>query len=186
MLPYSTTHIDTLSIQINCSRDNNKQREILLGIKEHLKVMFNPYIDPVEYKAGFDTRIEHKVYCNNRTVLSIQTGFSNNNYYVKITFAGLQTYDYLVDNTSYQYLWTIAAYINSNQLGLNITELDIAIDVPNVSFNDLIAFCSSHTSRTVYHGLGEIQIYDDETSYVEKFKNRIAASVAIKRAYLYN
>ncbi|MEA3512066.1 MAG: hypothetical protein U9R37_00545 [Campylobacterota bacterium] len=185
MIPY-TTYIDTIAIQINCRSDSNKQREILLGIKEYLRSMFNAYIEYIEYKVGFDTRIEHKVYCNNRSVLSVITGFSNNNYYLKITFAGLSTYDTLVDDTSYIYLFNVVAYINSNQLNLSISELDIVIDIPNVSFDNLLTFCSSHTSGTQYHDLGEIQLYDGETNYIEKFKDRYAASVAIKRAYLYD
>lgn len=186
MIPYYTTLIDTIAIQINCNSDNSKQREILFNIQGYLRNMFNAYFDAVEYKVGFDIRIEHRVYCNNRTVLSIQTGFSNGNYFIKIIFAGLATYDYEVDNTSYHYLCAVMAYINTHKLLFKLAELDIAIDVANIHFEQLLALCSSHTAGTQYHDLGEIQIYDGETCYIEKFTNEYSTYLAIKRAYIYN
>src|SRR5574344_1899847 len=142
MISYYTT-IDTVAFQINCSNDNRIQREILYDYKEYLQRTFNAYVDPVEYSTGLDRRIEHKVYCNNRTVLSIQTGYSNYNYYVKIIIAGLSTYDYVVDKTSDEYLLATVAYLGSNGINFTLAELDIAIDVPNVRFEHLLAICKS-------------------------------------------
>ncbi len=133
MIPYHTI-IDTIAFQINCNRDSLMQREILHDYKEYLQRIFKSYVDSVEYSTGFDTRIEHKVYCNNRTVLSIQTGYSNHNFYVKIIVAGLYTYDKVVDKTSEEYLWTTVAYLKSNHLKFSMAELDIAIDIPHVNF----------------------------------------------------
>ena len=185
MIPYHTTQIDTLTIQINCETDYI-QRKIVANIKDYLQTLYNSYFDMVEYRAGFDTRIEQKVYSNNRTVFSIRTGFSQNNYYIKIRFAGLKTYDVKVDFISCSYLWIVIAYLNTNELIFFISELDITIDVANVDFSNLLAFCSSHTSRTVYHRLDEKQLYDGQTTYIEKFKDRTTAIAAVKRAYIYD
>lgn len=185
MITYHT-HIDTIALQINCNDDYLLQRDILHNYKEYLQRRFNHYIDAVEYNTGYDTRIEHKMYCNNRTVLSIQTGYSNSNYYVKIIVAGCSTYDEVVDNTSYAYLWATVDYVHSNNLRFNIAELDIAIDVPYVKFEHLLSICTTKTSRTLYHSLQEPQLYENETHYVEKFTSDAAKYAATKRAYLYN
>ena len=186
MISYYTT-IDTVAFQINCSNDNRIQREILYDYKEYLQRTFNAYVDPVEYSTGLDRRIEHKVYCNNRTVLSIQTGYSNNNFYIKIIIAGLSTYDHTVDKTSNEYLLATVAYLGSNKyLKFSMAELDIAIDVPYVGFEHLLAICTTKTSGTLYHSLQEPQLYENETHYVEKFENKYAMDMATKRAYFYN
>lgn len=185
MIPYHTT-IDTIAFQINCGRDNFIQREIKDEYTDYLQRTFNSYVDSVEYSTGFDTRIEHKIYCNNRTVLSIQTGYSNHNFYIKILVAGLSTYDYTVDKTSQEYLWATVAYLRSNDLNFSMAVLDIAIDVPHVNFEHLLAICTTKTSGTLYHALQEPQLYENETHYVEKFENEAAKHTATKRAYLYN
>ena len=186
MIPYYTT-IDTVAFQINCSNDSYIQREILYDYKEYLQRTFNPYIDPVEYSTGYGiTSIEHKIYCNNRTVLSIQTGYSNYNYYLKIIVAGCSTYDSEVDSTSKQYLDATVAYFNHNRLPDVLGELDIAIDVPYVGFEHLLAICTTKTSGTLYHSLQEPQLYENETHYVEKFESDAAKNAATKRAYFYN
>ncbi len=184
MITY-TTQIDTLSIQLNFGNANTTQRSIQTEILNYIKTLFNPFIDPVEYYVGFDKRIVHKIYCNGRTVVSFQTGYSHNNFFIKIIFAGLQTYDIQVDMTSSNYLWVIVAYINTRQLRWDLSELDIAIDVPHVKFENLLAICTSHTSRTKYHILGEVQRYDGQTTYIEKFETEDAKNTAIKRSYIY-
>lgn len=185
MISYHTT-IDTVAFQINCSNDNYIQREILHNYKEYLQRTFNAYVNPVEYSTGLDTRIEHKVYCNNRTVLSIQTGYSNNNFYIKIIIAGLSTCDHAVDKTSDEYLKATAAYLNFHGISFTLAELDIAIDVAYVRFEHLLAICTTKTSGTLYCDLQEPQLYENETHYVEKFENKYAMDMATKRAYFYN
>ena len=181
-----TTEIDTIALQINCGNDAELQRSLLADMLKHIKNTLNPYIDPVEYYAGIAKSTEYKIYCNARTVTSFKTGYSHNNYYISIKFAGLKTYDYTADETSSCYLWVIVAYINTKQIRWSLSEMDIAIDVRDVDFRNLLAVCTSHTSRTQYHCLGEIQRYDGETTYIEKFETDGAKSTAIKRAYIYN
>lgn len=179
------TEIDTIAFQIDCSNDNI-QREILTGLLNYTRRIFNHYIDPVPYDVGFDKRIEHKIYCNNRTIVSFKTGYTHNSYYISIKFAGLKSYDYIADKISSDYLFVIVAYLNSRQIIWKLSELDIAIDIVNVNFENILAVCTSKTSGTKYHTLGEVQLYDGETTWVEKFETPNANKSAIKRAYLYN
>lgn len=180
-----TTEIDTIALQIDCNDDNN-QREILTGLLNYTREIFNHYIDPVHYYVGFDKRIEHKIYCNNRTIVSFKTGYTHNNYYISIKFAGLKSYDYTADKISSDYLFVIAAYLNSRHIIWKLSELDIAIDIANVNFENILAVCTTKTSRTKYHTLGEVQLYDGETTWIEKFETVDTKNFAIKRAYLYN
>ena len=150
-----TTEIDTLALQLNFKTDH-EQRVILQDIFNRLRDTFNSYIDLVNYTVGSITKIKYKIYCNNRTVLSFITGYSHNKYFIKIRFAGLKTYDIVVDNTSLNYLLVTVAYINTKRFHWNLAELDIAIDIPFVSFDHLLAICTSKTS-TQYHIPGEIQ-----------------------------
>lgn len=181
-----TTQIDTVAIQINCVDDSFMQRDVVAGLIEFLQIHFNSYIATERHSVGAVDKVEHKLYCNNRIVFVIQTGFSHGVFFVKIRFAGLATYDSVVDNTSINYLWAVVAYINTNKLLFNLSELDIAIDVSNVEFDQLLPICTSKTSGTLYFGLQEQQRYSNETHYVEKFKNKSEMDMATKRAYLYD
>lgn len=183
---YYTTEIDTISLMITTGNDTHVQHLILQDIIQFLRDAFNAYIDSVEYYAGFDRRIEHKIYCNNRTVLSFSTGFTHGEYFIKIKFAGLKTYDHIVDNTSTNYLFAIMAYLNGKLINWKLSALDLAIDVSHVAFNQLLAICTQHTSGTRYHDLDEVQRYDNETTYIEKFESTEASERATKRAYFYN
>ncbi len=185
MMPIYTTEIDTIALQINCP-DDALQRALIADILNYIRDVFNSYIDPIKYYAGAVRSTEYKIYCNARTVVSFKTGYSHNNYYISIKFAGLKTYDFKTDETSSNYLWTIVAYLNTRQIRWSLSEMDIAIDVRDVDFSNLLAVCTSHTSRTQYHTLGEVQLYYGETTYIEKFETDGAKSTAIKRAYLYN
>lgn len=185
MILFYTTKIDTIAIQIYCDTDSI-QRDTVEGLIEFLQIYFNSYIVTERYSVGAVDKVEHKLYCNNRTVFTIQTGFSHGVYYIKIIFAGLSTYDPIVDQTSIKHLWVVMGYINTFKLPYNLAELDIAIDIPHVDFNQLLVFCSSHTAGTQYHALGESQHYDGETYYIEMFANEYGMYIAIKRAYLYD
>lgn len=180
-----TTEIDTVGLQVDCSHAH-LQREILNNLLDYIRCYLNAYIGSVFYYVGFDERIEYKIYCNNRTVVSFRTGYSNNHYFISIKFAGLKSYDPVADNLSYSYLLVIAAYLNTRQIPWKLTEMDLAIDVMYVPFENLLAICTSHTSRTKYHPLGEVQLYDGQTTWIEKFETDLAKNTAIKRAYLYD
>jgi len=179
-----TTEIDTLSLQLNFYKDD-EQRRVLRNILGYLRRYFKSYIDQVFYYIGFNERIEHKIYCNGRTVASFMTGYSHKNYFIKIRFAGLKTYNTVVDDTSYNYLMAIVAYLNTHSIIWSFAELDIAIDMIDINFNNILAVCTTKTSKTQYHRLGEHQIYDG-TTYIEKFKDANSKTTAIKRTYLYN
>lgn len=185
MTPTHYTFIDTIGFRINCSSDI-QQRDTLHNLLTYLKEEFYIYIDAVAYNVGFDTRIEHKIYCNNTTVLSFTTGYSNNNYYINIRFAGLKSYHVLIDSISYFYLHVIVSYLNFYQIGFKLSELDVAIDVHYFPFENLLAICTTKTSRTMYHALDEVQRYNGETAYIEKFVSLDTIDTALKRAYLYD
>lgn len=185
MAPTHYTFIDTIGFRINCSSDI-QQRDRLHNLLTYLKEEFYIYIDAVAYSVGFDTRIEHKIYCNNTTVLSFTTGYSNNNYYINIRFAGLKSYHVLIDNVSNYYLHVIVSYLNYYQIGFKLSELDVAIDVHYFPFENLLAICTTKTSRSIYHELDEVQRYNGETTYIEKFTSADTIDTALKRAYLYD
>jgi hypothetical protein len=180
-----TTEIDTLSLQLNFNNDNN-QRIVLIQILDYIRKWFNAYIHQEYYYIGFDNRIEYKVYCNGRTVVSFITGYSHGSFFIKIRFAGLKTYDTVVDAMSYSYLMAIVAYLNTNGIIWTLSELDIAIDMIDVNFNNILAVCTTKTSRTMYHRLGKHQIYNGETTYIEEFTSAHSKTTAIKRSYFYN
>lgn len=181
-----TTEIDTISLIITTGQDTHSQYLILTDIKQFLSQSFNAKIDPEEYYVGLDKRIKYKIYSNNRTVLSFNTGFTHGDYFIKIKFAGLKTYDSTVDTTSSNYLFALVAYLNSNLISWKLSELDLAIDIPHVDFNQLLAICTQHTSRTNYYDIGEVQLFKNETTYIEKFEPISLRNNAIKVAYLYN
>lgn len=185
MRPTHATEIDTITIQIDCNNDV-MQREILNKLLDYTSKFFGDYIDAVHYQAGFDTRIEYKVYSNNRTIVSFRTGYSHNIYFITIRWAGIRSYDYEADMKSYYYLLVIVAHLNTMLINWKLSELDIAIDVRNVTHENLLAVCTTRTSGTDYHQLGEEQRYEGETTWVEAFKTKLARYTATKRAYLYN
>lgn len=185
MIPTHYTCIDTIGFRINCSSDI-QQRDTLHEILTFLQEEFFIYIDAVTYNVGFDTRIEHKAYFNNTTIFSFTTGYSNNSYYINIRFAGLKSYNELADSLSNYYLHIITAYLNSHHIGFKLSELDVAIDVCYFAFENLLAICTTKTSRTAYHQLDEIQCYAGETTYIEKFTSAATIDTALKRAYLYD
>ena len=185
MIPLHITEIDTIVMKIDFINDSI-QRKRLAELLDYIRTVLNHFIDPVEYDIGFDKRIEYKVYCNNRTVVSFKTGYSNKNYYIIIKFAGLKSYDAVVDSMSLDYLLVIAAYLKTKTIIWQIIELDLALDVFHVNFENLLPICTSHTSRTQYHSLDEIQLYHNETRWIEKFETGVSMNNAVKRAYLYH
>lgn len=188
-----TTTIDTIGIQLDLN-DECQQREILDGLFSFIIGTNSFYVEYKDYHVGISTiRREHFIYANNNTIATINTGvfragsavkndFSMK-YYISIKFAGLKSYNEVLDASSYNFLLMICAYLNKRGIAFKLTELDICIDV-ECEFEHMLAICTKKSPKTQYYGLDESQIYDT-TSYIEKITKK-KLNKAVLRAYTYD
>jgi hypothetical protein len=143
------------------------------------------------------------IYCNGTILATVTTGLFQTvvnghkviKYYMLIKFAGLKTYNEIVDKGSYIGLMKVCAFLNGtkqdrrdryrNNRGLpfKIKELDCCIDV-NCNFENVWAICAKRAGKTTYYTTSDTQIYHN-TTYIEKIApNKL--SQAVQRAYVYD
>jgi hypothetical protein len=145
----------------------------------------------------------HFIYCNGTILATVTTGLFQTvvnghkiiKYYMLIKFAGLKTYNEIIDKGSYIGLMKVCAFLNgtkqdrrdryrnSRGLPFKIKELDCCIDV-NCNFENVWGICVKRTGKTTYYTITDTQIYHN-TTYIEKIApNKL--SQAVQRAYVYD
>lgn len=188
-----TTNIDTIGIQVDCN-DAYKQREILDGLLGFTFRQNSIYIEPKDYLIGINTiRREHCIYLNNTTLATINTGIFRTGsyikndytmkYYISIKFAGLKTYNDILDKAANDYLLRICAYLNTKGITFKLTELDICIDA-ECAFENILAICTKRSPKTNYYKPTDDQTYTT-TTYIEKITKK-KLTKAVLRAYTYD
>jgi hypothetical protein len=186
------TEIDTIAIQIDCNYAE-QQREILDGLLRFTTGL-SLFIGHKDSIVGINMiRREHYIYANNTTVATINTGvfragsYIQNNYamkyYINIKFAGLKTYNEILDKASHDYLLKICAFLNTRGIAFKLTELDVCID-SECAFDNILAICTKKSPKTKYNKLTDTQMYNS-TTYIEDITAK-KYSKAVLRAYTYD
>jgi hypothetical protein len=136
---------------------------------------------------------EDEILFNNNKIGSIKLGtnpiynkftrYSEINYYLLVCFAGLKSYNSIIDNLSYNCLLTTYGTLNTFNFDYRFTELDICLDM-NTKIQNILAICTTKLPRTEYH-LANHSFYNGDTIYIEKItKGRL--NYYSQRAYVYN
>jgi len=186
------TEIDTITIQIDCDYAE-QQREILDELLRFTTGV-NLFIGHKDSIVGNNMlRREHYIYANNITVATINTGVFRAGsyiqgtytmkYYINIKFAGLKTYNEVLDRVSNDYLLRICAFLNTRGIVFKLTELDVCIDAES-AFENILAICTKKSPKTNYYSLTDKQTYAT-TTYVEKMIKK-KFDKAVLRAYTYD
>lgn len=187
-----TTVIDTVGIQINCNA-HNIQVETVKGLLSFIDDIESLHIHYKDYPRNIATTMTTRVYFINhkrRTVAKISTNtYTNKNtmyqtvYYIKVKFAGLQSYSDISDKASKEFLYGMCDYLNRRKIEFKLTELDIAIDIP-CDFKQMMVICTKKAPRTLYYEHFKAQAYA-RTFYVERL-NKVQFKRATRRAYIYD
>jgi hypothetical protein len=194
------TFIDTIGLQIDLDNDVQQQEVLhkLLGFIMNLQPL---HVEKRTYSIGAHNNIskmEHLVCCNmgfvKTVVASVNSGAyaivdsitkRETKFYISIQFAGLKSRNEKKDFLSRMYLDIICAYLKENNIPLKLNTLDIGIDVL-CKFDHMLTVCTKKTANTKYHQLGEIQLYDGETTWIEKFDTNVQIQNATVRSYYYD
>lgn len=187
------THIDTVALQLDFN-SAEKQRDKFSLLQQWIICRS---LGLLELNSNSSRHlIKYNLLFGGRKILTIQTGsirIKNNlkrqlveQYYIRIRFAGLKSYNQRQDRASYNALMTICAWLNTTRTNFKLVELDIAIDTYS-SFLNVLATCISKSPNVLYNRLGRTQYYDSTpTTYIENYKNVEQRKEAVLRAYLYN
>ena len=161
----AVTNIDNITLQITCD-DKEDQRAKLEGLiafveeRDFLKVI----------RPQYDKKERDIIIRNIRNAIAkIGTGVfcAGNNmhgkkivkFYIAIKFAGLTKYVTRLDRLSNNLLFSVAAYMNSNEsIAYALTAIDICIDL-ECRFEHMAVIATKHASRSEYYELTEKQTY---------------------------
>ena len=186
-----STQIDTVAIQIDCNT-TQEQRELLKSLLG-FTIATGLFIDSKDQILGINTiKREYLIYSNNTILATINTGafrtgsYKNSyemKYYINIKFAGLKSYNEILDQASNSYLMTTCAFLNTFDIAFKLTELDVCIDIES-PFDNLLAICTKKSPKTNYYSFEDSQAYDT-TTYIEKISKK-KLKTAVLRAYLYD
>ena len=188
------TEIDTVAIQIDCT-NAVEQQGVLSGIVGFARGLKSSYVNYQDYPIGGVelgiTKRKYTIYSTQVVIPTIDTGTTRMkhngsygiNYYIAIKFAGLKKHDEVIDGASNDILLTVCAYLNTHGIVFKLTELDICLDVECV-FNQMLAICTRKSSKTHYHALDDIQVYDT-TTYIENI-DKPKRNKSVLRSYFYD
>jgi len=187
------THVDTVTVQIDCD-DSFMQQMLLKELLGYINTfgLYTGSKDVNENKATDIIKVEYALYANNSTLLTINTSSFRTiingryviKYYVSVKFAGLKSYNEDADRQSNDILTLLCAYLNSNQIVFKFAELDVAIDA-NIPFEHMVAVCTKKSPKTNYWDFYEQQVYENQTTYLEKIE-KSKLNKAILRSYVYD
>ena len=185
-----TTGIDTLSLQIDFT-NNNQQQEVMYNIINALLSSYNLQIryNTNRFKKGL---LIHSVYTAGKKILELKSGsyskrFNKESkgliiYYITIEFAGLKRYNNKIDDISGKCLKRVVAYLNTNSIRFDISALDIYVDL-FTKIDYTYTFCNKKAAGVKYYSIYDRQPYSS-THYIENFNN--THNRVMKRAYLYD
>jgi hypothetical protein len=185
-----TTEIDTIKLQVEFLNGDD-QRAVLNGIVYALLSTYSQL--HIKYNTGSNKGLQvHIIYTAGTKILELKTGsFLSGSYqdkkrlsiyYVSVEIAGLKKYNIQRDKISQDCLLRVCAYLNTNMIRFEITEIDLCVDML-CPYENTYAFCNKKAAGVKYYKVDEPQ--DNATThYVEKYNhthNRV-----MKRAYLYD
>lgn len=192
MVKYET-NIDNIALQID-SNNQIEQRDkfslLQYCIRNNrlgsLEKDTNSLLQINKYNLLSSGRKIFTIHSGSTRIKDELTGLLVNQYYTRIRFAGLKSYNKKQDNASSYALMTICAWLNTTGTKYRLVELDVAIDV-NCGFDNILAVCVDTSPKTNYHEAGYKQYFEGApTSYIEKYSNKEEAKNAVVRAYLYD
>ena len=195
----TTTQIDTVGIQVDCI-NTYEQHERLVALVNFIVATPSLYYRYKDTLIGCGMKYRtYYIYCNGKILATISTGSFQTlvnrhlitQYYIRILFAGLKSYNDIYDKGSYEGLMRLCAFLNGTKqerrrggrIPFKIKELDCCIDV-HCSFNNVWATCVKRAGRTNYYNANDSQAYLT-TYYIEKIASN-KLSNAVQRAYLYD
>ncbi len=181
-----STEIDTISIQVDC-----KSIEEQLGIRFMIARAIGEYNKVFINYNSFIQKDE--ILFNNNKIGTIRLGINpimnkltrqyDINYYTVVCFAGLKSYNTILDSLSYSCLLATVGILNTFNIDYKFTELDICVDM-HTKMQNILAICTTKLPRTEYH-LANHSFYNGDTVYIEKIsKGRL--NYNSQRAYVYN
>lgn len=183
------TEIDTVALQVDFN-SALKQRDVFDQLQSWI---INRRLGLLKFDTSTKNKIRvHRLYHGKSLIATLSTGATTIKdtfgkkviqYYIRIRFAGLKSYDVLADNASINTLVTISAFLNTSKYKYRFVELDVCIDM-FCSFKNVLAVCTQKTARSSYYKVGST--YKNTTSYLEYFKDANVRKQAIKRAYFYD
>ena len=188
------TVIDSVGVRIECN-SAIEQREILSNLLEYAgssnPSFFISYKDYIINPVTGAFNREYFIYSHSKALASITTmssqvgkGRVQTVFFIKIVFAGIKSYHELTDNLSLLCMLSIASWLSANGYILALTELDIAIDIFESSFDNVMGLCVKRVPNVKYYEPDEEQTYD-QTAYIEKINLKRKEHVS-SRAYTYN
>lgn len=187
------TEIDTVALQLDFNNAKEQRAKLSLLCQwitgrelGKLKADMNSSTQVIKYNLLYGRRKLLTVHSGATKIKSKFNGNMVTQYYIRIRFAGLKSYNKLFDVTSYNCLMTICGWLNTTRANYRFVELDVAIDV-NCRFENMLIVCVNKSSRVLYHKVGDVQYYNGvPTSYIENYSNKDQLKNAVLRAYLYN
>jgi len=187
------TNIDTVALQIdfvNAEEQRNRLGLLCNLITERrlgrLQLMTNNLSRVVKYNLLYGNRKVATIHTGATRSRNKLTGKFQKLYYIRIRFAGLKSYNQVLDDNTFNCLMTICAYLNTTGTTFRLSELDIAIDV-FCPFNNILVCCTKESANVPYNPLGYTQYFREvPTTYIENYSDRLKKRNAVLRAYVYN
>jgi len=130
------TAVDSIGLRIEFS-SASAQRSRLNELLTKARAIPTFYVNSIEQHYGNGgARIEHQIYSHNTMMATINTGvfkYGTNReqsiYYIKMVFAGLQSYDVTIDDLRIKFLLDTCSWLNTKRLSFRLVELDCDIDL---------------------------------------------------------
>jgi hypothetical protein len=178
------TYIDSISLKINtpattCNSDILKQITTLL--------IDNKFATS---KDQYQFVLFTKVYKGNKQLMSIKSGtdgggkYRDTTYYLELSFYGLKSYNRDRDRDSLKLIYLICKYLVLKKIPYDLSELDIAIDIEDISSEELFVIRSHIPFKSKNNPLEPYINFKDnykktDTYYIEKQNSDM-------RSYIYN
>jgi len=178
MIKYNTV-IDSVALHIYCN-DKDQQHGILQQVKGWI-------VSTRIVTIKFDDKIKkYRLLRGNTTLATLTQSATHSNFYIRIRFAGLKSYNDKQDTASYNLLIAIVAFLNTTRYTYRLAELDIALDCL-CPFENILIINNNKKANVVYSPLGYIQYFNGvPTSYIEQYPHIQQRKNAVSRAYLYD
>jgi len=158
--------IDTIALQVNFTSEAS-----MYLAKYDLKCRLTDY--------GFFYKEEQDEFqYNYKTIATMHSGsYGTKNddkkvivYYISIKLAGLKRYILDIDTASRKCLLIIFSYLNTHDLPIKITQLNIAIDI-YTKFENILVLCTKRVPTTNYFKADSAEQPFQTTTYIERFKS---------------
>jgi len=201
------TVIDSVGLRVEFS-SASAQRTRLNEMLTRARSIPTFYVNALEQSYGIGgMRIEYQIYSHNTMMATINTGVfqygtnrENSTYYMKIVFAGLKSYDDIIDNLRNKFLLDTCSWLNTKRLPFRLVELDCDIDihcnydnfyamqikkVPNVKMESEQVFTTTHylqkktkskrSTSALFYDKGAKAVLGDEDS-ITRFELKLSSN----------